>query len=204
MKALLIVDVQYDFLPGGALAVRDGDQVIPIINALQPKFDLIVATQDWHPADHGSFAVNHPGTRPGEIIKLSGADQVLWPAHCVQGSEGADFHQDLDRSRWKRVFQKGTNRLVDSYSGFYDNNRMGDTGLSDFLKKERVTQVFVAGLATDYCVKFTVLDSLSEGFDTFLIEDATKGVNLSEQDSNNAITEMKMAGAKIIQSRLVG
>lgn len=204
MKALIIVDVQYDFLPGGALAVSNGDQVIPVINAIQPLFDLIVATQDWHPLDHGSFAANHPGTQPGEVIKLSGLDQVLWPVHCVQGSEGADFHRDLDRSRWMRVFQKGTNRMVDSYSGFYDNNRMGDTGLADFLKNEQVRDVFVVGLATDYCVKFTVLDALSEGFETWLIVDGTKGVNLSEGDTLQAIEEMKKAGANIIESGSIG
>ncbi|MCC5936632.1 MAG: bifunctional nicotinamidase/pyrazinamidase [Lunatimonas sp.] len=203
MQALIIVDVQYDFLPGGALAVRDGDKVIPVINSIQPKFDLIVATQDWHPADHGSFAANHPGTHPGEVIKLSGVDQVLWPVHCVQGSEGAGFHRDLDQSRWTKVFQKGTNRMVDSYSGFYDNNRMGDTGLAGFLKQERVNEVFVVGLATDYCVKFTVIDALLEGFDTWVVVDATKGVNLSEQDSLLAIDEMIQAGAQVIESRSV-
>jgi nicotinamidase/pyrazinamidase len=202
-RALIIVDVQNDFLSGGALAVQDGDQVIPVINALQAKFGLIVATQDWHPADHGSFAVNYPGKVPGQFVDLAGIDQVLWPVHCVQGSTGADFHPDLAQTHWKKVFKKGVNPQVDSYSGFYDNNRMGDTGLADFLKEQGTEEVFVVGIATDYCVKFTVLDALSEGFATWLVEDAVRGVNLEKDDSIKAIQAMERAGAKIIQSGLI-
>ncbi|WP_114748866.1 bifunctional nicotinamidase/pyrazinamidase [Pleomorphovibrio marinus] len=200
MKALLVVDVQYDFLPGGSLAVPDGDKVIPVINRIQDKFDIVVATQDWHPKNHGSFASNHQGKKAGDFVKLSGEDQILWPDHCVQGTPGAQIHHDLKRKSWKKVFQKGTNPVVDSYSGFYDNNRGEDTGLATYLKEHGVEEVFVTGLAADYCVKFTVMDAIKEGFETNLVEDATKGVNLSSGDTERAFTEMEKAGAKIIDS----
>ncbi len=200
MEALLIIDVQNDFLPDGALAVPDGDQVIPIINQLQKRFDLIIATQDWHPANHGSFAANHEGKKPGDMVLLSGVSQMLWPVHCVQDSPGADFHPSLDREKWSRVFRKGTNPLVDSYSGFFDNNRMEDTGLSSYLRQNGIDTVYVTGLATDYCVKFTVLDALNEGFTTLLVGDATKGVNIATDDSDQAIREMAKAGARIVSS----
>ncbi|MCS5489243.1 bifunctional nicotinamidase/pyrazinamidase [Algoriphagus limi] len=198
--ALIIVDVQYDFLPGGALAVSEGHQIIPIINKIQSQFDLIVATQDWHPAEHLSFAANHPGKNPGEVIDLDGISQVLWPVHCVQGSKGAEFHQDLDKSNWKAIFQKGMNPRVDSYSGFFDNSRRGDTGLADFLRKEGVERIFVCGLAQDYCVKFTALDGQSLGFETYLIQDATKAVNLDANDGEKALQEMKSKGIQLIDS----
>ncbi|WP_143961475.1 bifunctional nicotinamidase/pyrazinamidase [Litoribacter populi] len=200
MKALVIVDVQYDFLPGGALAVKDGDKIIPVINSLQPKFDLIVATQDWHPADHGSFASNHPGKNVGDITQLGGVDQILWPVHCVQESRGAEFHADLGTSNWTKVFRKGTDKEVDSYSGFYDNNRQQDTGLADFLKNKGVYEVVIVGLAADYCVKFTVLDAIQEGFETTLVKDATMAVNIQEGDFDKALQEMHQAGAQIILS----
>lgn len=198
MKALIIVDVQNDFIPGGALAVKEGDQVVPIINELQQKFDFIVATQDWHPADHGSFAANHSNKKIGEFIDLNGVQQILWPVHCVQETTGAEFHPDLKTEKWKAVFKKGTNPKVDSYSGFFDNNRMGDTGLSAFLNENGIEEVFVCGLATDYCVKFTVLDAISEGFKTTLIADATRAVNLQENDDLKAIKEMSASGAKVV------
>jgi nicotinamidase/pyrazinamidase len=198
MKALIIVDVQNDFIPGGALAVKEGDQVVPIINELQQKFDFIVATQDWHPADHGSFAANHSNKNIGEFIDLNGVQQILWPVHCVQETKGVEFHPDLKTEKWKAVFKKGTNPKVDSYSGFFDNNRMGDTGLSSFLQENGIEEVFVCGLATDYCVKFTVLDAISEGFKTTLIADATRAVNLQENDDIKAIKEMSASGAKVV------
>lgn len=198
MKALIIVDVQNDFIPGGALAVKEGDQVVPIINELQQKFDFIVATQDWHPAEHGSFAANHSNKNIGEFIELNGVQQILWPVHCVQETIGAEFHPDLKTEKWKAVFKKGTNPKVDSYSGFFDNNRMGDTGLSSFLKENGIEEVFVCGLATDYCVKFTVLDAISEGFKTTLIADATRAVNIQENDDLKAIKEMSASGAKVV------
>lgn len=201
MKALIIVDVQNDFIPGGALAVRDGDKIVPIINELQSKFDFIVATQDWHPSNHGSFADNHEGKNIGEFIDLNDVNQILWPVHCVQRSHGAEFQKNLNRDKWKAVFQKGTNPLVDSYSGFFDNNKQGDTGLSAYLKSHAVDEVYICGLATDYCVKFTVLDSLSEGFKTYLVSDATKAVNIDPNDFDLALEEMNAAGAAIITSR---
>ncbi len=203
MKALIIVDVQNDFIPGGALAVKEGDQIVPIINQLQEKFDFIVATQDWHPADHGSFAANHPDKQIGEFIDLNGVSQILWPVHCVQGSEGAEFHRDLKKDHWKAIFQKGMNPQVDSYSGFFDNNRQGDTGLSKFLKEHGVKEIFVCGLAEDYCVKFTVLDGLEEGFKVHLILDATRAVNIHPDDFSKAMIEMENAGAVITHSESI-
>jgi len=202
-SVLLIVDVQNDFLPGGALEVNHGDEVVSIINALQEKFDFIVATQDFHPANHGSFAANHAGKSVGEMIELNGLSQILWPVHCVQGSEGAEFHKELNPTKWKAIFQKGKNPAVDSYSGFFDNARRGDTGLGDFLQNEGIMNVFVTGLAQDYCVKFTVLDSVSLGFKTFLITDATKAVNLSPEDGEKALVEMKDAGVICIESAAI-
>ncbi len=198
--ALIIVDVQNDFIPGGALAVKEGDQVVPVINSLQHKFETVVATQDFHPANHGSFAANHPGKTPGEFIDLNGLTQILWPVHCVQGSKGAEFCKDLKKESWVGTFQKGMNPDVDSYSGFYDNARRGDTGLGDFLKKKGIKTVFVAGLALDYCVKFTALDAISLGFETYLIVDATRAVNLQPTDGDLAIQEMESGGVKIIYS----
>jgi nicotinamidase/pyrazinamidase len=200
MKALVIVDVQNDFIPGGALAVKEGDTIIPVINALQQKFDFVVATQDWHPSDHGSFAANHQGKEIGEFIDLNGVQQILWPVHCVQESEGAEFHPELNQEKWLAIFQKGTNPLVDSYSGFFDNNRQGDTGLSAYLKNKGINEIYVCGLATDYCVKFTVMDGLSEGYKTYLVADATKAVNLSPNDYEIAIEEMAQSGAIIVHS----
>lgn len=200
MKALLIIDIQNDFLPGGALAVDQGDQVIPIINELQGKFDLIVGSQDWHPADHGSFAANHIWTKPYQVIDLDGLEQTLWPIHCVQNSWGANFAKAIQREKWDRIFQKGSNPKVDSYSAFFDNGRREDTGLSSYLKEKGVIDVFICGLATDYCVKFSTLDALSEGFKTTLIADACRGVNISPEDSHQAIEEMKAAGAEVVMS----
>lgn len=199
--ALLLVDVQHDFLPGGALAVPQGDEILPIIAGLQPMFDCIIATQDWHPAHHGSFAANHPGTHPGQQIQLEGLSQILWPVHCVQGTPGADFPITLDQSRWNAIFQKGKNPLVDSYSGFFDNARRGDTGLGDYLKQQGIRRVFVAGLALDYCVKFTAMDAVSLGFETLLLTDATRAVNLQPEDGQRALEEMNAAGIHCLESK---
>ena len=201
MKALILVDLQNDFCPGGALAVSEGDEVIPVANSLQPKFELVVATQDWHPADHGSFATNHEGTKPGDVIDLDGLEQVLWPTHCVQGTPGAELHPELDRDRIARVFQKGTDPAVDSYSGFFDNGLRRATGLGDYLKEKGVAEVHVCGLATDYCVKFTALDAVRLGFKTFLIEDACRGVDLKPGDVGKAVAEMRGAGVKAVAAR---
>ena len=200
MNALILVDIQNDFVPGGALAVPEGDAIVPLVNRLQPRFDLVVATQDWHPADHGSFAANCPGRQPGEVIDLQGLPQILWPAHCVQGTPGADFVPGLNRERWDRVFVKGTDPAIDSYSGFFDNGHRQATGLGEYLREKGVTDVYVVGLATDYCVKFTALDALQLGFRVHLIEDACRGVNLQPGDVDRAIAEMRGAGVTIKHS----
>ena len=204
MKALVIADVQNDFCPGGALAVPEGDQVIPIINRIQPWFDLVVATQDWHPANHGSFAANHPGRRPGEQIELAGRPQILWPVHCVQGTPGAEFHPALDRSQIVRVFRKGVDPRIDSYSGFFDNGHNASTGLGEFLAERGATAVYVCGLTTDYCVKFTALDSVGLGFPTRLVEDACRGVEIRKGDVQEALRQMQEQGVAVIRSNELG
>ncbi|HEY5892313.1 MAG TPA: bifunctional nicotinamidase/pyrazinamidase [Chthoniobacterales bacterium] len=198
MRALIIVDLQNDFVEGGALAVPEGETLVPLINKLQPDYDLVVATQDWHPADHGSLVTNHPGHQPGDVIDLNGLPQILWPAHCVQGTAGADFVPGLDQDRWAAVFRKGTDPGIDSYSGFFDNGRRKATGLGDYLKDRGVTEVHVLGLATDYCVKFTALDAASLGFKTALIRKASRGVNLQPGDVDRAIEEMRAAAVEIL------
>jgi nicotinamidase/pyrazinamidase len=197
VQALLIIDVQNDFLPGGALAVPDGDAVIAPLNAAMADFDLVVATQDWHPADHGSFAVHHPGHQPGEIIALHGLAQVLWPAHCVQGSAGAAFADALAISALAATFRKGADPTVDSYSAFFDNGHRNPTGLADYLRERGVTALTVGGLATDYCVKFTVLDALAEGFAVTVLTAACRAVDLQPGDGERALAEMAAAGATL-------
>lgn len=201
MKALILVDLQYDFCPNGALPVEGGDQLIPVANELMPFFDLVVATQDWHPANHGSFAANHPWRKPGQVIELNGLSQILWPIHCVQGSFGAEFVQGLDLDSIDKVFAKGTDEGIDSYSGFFDNGHRKSTGMGDFLKEKDVKEVYVMGLAADYCVKFTALDAIGLGFDTYLISDATRGVNMNPNDVEDAFQEMKEKGIKFITSK---
>ena len=184
--ALIIVDVQNDFCPGGSLAVEQGDQTVPIINRLQGEFDLVVATQDWHPQNHSSFKSNSP--------------DGIWPDHCVQGTAGAELVSALDTTRIARVFRKGTDIEIDSYSGFFDNDHRHSTGLGEFLREQEITDVFVVGLATDYCVKFTALDAAGEGFTTTLIVDATRGVEVEPGDVERAIQEMRDAGVKVVES----
>jgi nicotinamidase/pyrazinamidase len=200
MKALLIVDLQNDFCPGGALAVREGDRIVPLANRLQRHFDLVVATQDWHPAGHGSFAANHPGRRPGETVELAGMPQILWPVHCVQETPGADFHPKLSRARFSHIVRKGTDPAIDSYSGFFDNGRRKATGLGDYLKQQHVEEVFICGLTTDYCVRFTALDAVALGFRTHVIADACRGVNLHPGDAERALDALRAAGVRVIQS----
>ena len=204
MEALIVVDIQNDFIPGGALAVPGGDEVIPLVNRLQARFELIVATRDWHPSDHGSFAANHPGKRVGDSIELAGLRQTLWPVHCVQNTPGADFAPGLDGGRWAKVVLKGTDAGIDSYSGFYDNGHRMATGLGDYLKQKGVGTVFVAGLATDYCVKFTALDARALGFVTFVVRDCCRGVDLNPGDVEGAVDEMRAAGVGIVDSTEVG
>ena len=195
--ALILVDLQNDFLPGGALAVPYGDAVIPLANSLIRDFDLVVATQDWHPADHVSFAANHPGRNPYEVVSVAGVPQTLWPAHCVQWTGGACLAPGLDSSRITRVFPKGTDRSIDSYSGFFDNGRRRATGLAEWLRGRSVSDLVICGLATDYCVRATVLDAVSEGFRVRLIAEACRGVNVTPGDDTRAIDEMKRAGVVV-------
>jgi nicotinamidase/pyrazinamidase len=200
MRALLLVDIQNDFLPGGALGVPDGDQVVPVANRLQGEFNLVVASQDWHPADHGSFAANHPGKQPGEVIELNGLQQILWPVHCVENTPGAAFAPGLDTRRVARIFHKGTDPDIDSYSALFDNGHRKATGLGDYLKAQGVTDLFMAGLATDYCVKYTSLDAVKLGFRVHVIEEGCRGVNLKPGDVAAAMAEMQKAGVEIIRS----
>jgi nicotinamidase/pyrazinamidase len=199
-----LVDLQNDFCPGGALAVPQGDQVIDVANRMQTYFDLVVATQDWHPPGHGSFAASHEGKSPGEVIDLHGIEQVLWPEHCVAGAPGASFVDGLKRDKIAHVFQKGTDPGIDSYSGFYDNDHRKGTGLAEYLREREVTDVYVMGLATDYCVKFTALDARREGFATYVIENGCRGVELHPGDVDEAIAEMRRAEVVVLHSGQVG
>ncbi|CAN5473504.1 bifunctional nicotinamidase/pyrazinamidase [soil metagenome] len=203
MKALIIVDLQNDFVKGGALAVPEGEEIVPLINKIQEHFDLILATQDWHPEDHGSHANNHEDAKPGDVVVLAGRPQILWPAHCVQETRGADFVPGLNRDRWAAVFQKGAVRHIDSYSGFFDNGGEHATGLGNYLKERGATDVYVLGLATDYCVKFTALDAVELGFRTYLILDACRGVELKPGDVLAAIDEMRRAGVDVVTAKEV-
>ncbi len=197
MDALLIVDVQNDFMPGGALGVEDGNAIIPIVNRLMERHDLVVATKDWHPANHMSFAVRHEGKHVGDMVQLNGLPQVLWPIHCVQHTRGSEFAPGLEINDIDKTFYKGTDPLIDSYSGFFDNGHRQKTGLEDYLRSEGVTTLHIAGLATDYCVKYTTLDALNLGFKTHVIRNACRAVNLEEGDEQMAIREMEEAGAFI-------
>lgn len=203
MKALIIVDVQNDFLPGGALAVNKGDEIIPVVNNLQQSnyFDLIIATQDWHPKDHGSFASNHPGKKPFDKTILSGLEQILWPDHCVQGTEGAEFSKLLDVKNIEAIFRKGIDKNIDSYSGFFDNGKLKNTGLASYLKGRNVDEVFVVGLAGDFCVFFTAMDAIDTGFKTTLIEDATRSID--DNSFQNCVKLLKSKGGKVIISNSI-
>ncbi len=198
MKALLIVDIQNDFLPGGPLGVPQGDDIIPVVNKLQKYFRLVVATQDWHPEGHGSFASAHEGKQPLEKTTLEGIEQVLWPDHCVQETPGAEFPKTLDQKPIEAIFRKGLEENIDSYSGFYDNGKKKSTGLADYLKGKGVKEVFVTGLAGDFCVSFTMLDALDEGFETWLVEDATRPIDADGfEKMKQKFTEK---GGKLIRS----
>ncbi|MFI5391380.1 MAG: bifunctional nicotinamidase/pyrazinamidase [Bacteriovoracales bacterium] len=202
MKALLVVDIQNDFLLGGALAVPKGDEIIPLINSLMEKFELVFATQDFHPKGHKSFA-SYYGKKPGDIVPLGKTQQILWPDHCVQGTKGADFSKKLNQKKIIKIFQKGTDPNIDSYSGFFDNDHINSTGLSDYLKSKGITEIYIAGLATDYCVKYTTLDGLKLGFKMTIIKDACRGINLNPGDVEKTLEELEKKGAKITQSNLI-
>ena len=175
---LLLVDIQLDFCPGGALAVTDGDSIIPPINQLATRFQHVVLTQDWHPADHLSFASQHPGRRPYDTIETSYGPQTLWPDHCVQGSPGAQFHPALDIPNPSLILRKGIHREVDSYSAFYENDHQTPTGLADWVRDRGIQRIFVAGLALDFCVRYTAADGAGCAFKVLVIEDACRPVNL--------------------------
>ena len=197
MNALLLIDIQNDFLPGGALAVNRGDEVVAVANRLMPQYELVVATQDWHPAEHESFASKHPGKKVGEIKQVHGLKQILWPDHCVEGTPGANLAGGLNQKRIHHVIQKGTDPTIDSYSGFFDNARRKTTGLAAYLRRHGVDEVHVMGLATDYCVRATVLDGLDLGFRVVLLTEGIRGVDLQAGDCQRAIEEMRVAGAII-------
>lgn len=199
MKALLIIDVQNDFCPGGNLAVPDGDTVVPIINTLIDRFDIIIQTQDWHPSDHSSFASNHPEKNPYETVELAYGTQVLWPDHCIQNSKGAEFHPKLNTKKTQVIIRKGFRKDIDSYSTFYENDKITTTGLRGYLKERGVKELFVTGLATDFCVKWSILDGLEAGFKMFLVQDAVKGIDLNGS-LQIALDEMKEKGAVFVTS----
>jgi nicotinamidase/pyrazinamidase len=200
MNALIIVDLQNDFLPGGALSVPHGDEVIPIANELQQRFALVLATQDWHPPDHGSFAPNHPGKKPGDRIILDGIEQILWPVHCVQDTHGAEFAPSFDTNRIARIFHKGIDPRIDSYSTFFDNAHRRSTGLGEYLNERSVKNVYLLGLALDYCVKYSALDARQLGFSTHIIVDACRGIGLEPGDLDHALDEMKRTGTILLES----
>jgi len=195
-QALLIIDVQNDFCPGGLLAVNDGDAVVPTINAMQADFPLVVATQDWHPADHSSFAANHDGADPFSSVEMPYGTQVLWPVHCVQGSEGAAFHPDLALDRASLVIRKGTDPALDSYSAFFENDRKTPTGLAGYLRDKGVTALTLAGLATDFCVGWSALDARRLGFDVTLATNACRAIDL-DGSLEAAMAAMRDAGVEI-------
>lgn len=199
-SALILIDLQNDFCKSGSLAVPDGDSVIPLANQLQPCFDLVIATQDWHPGDHISFASNHPGKKIGDMIEVNGVKQVLWPDHCVQGTKGAELHPHLTRTAIHKIFLKGNDKYIDSYSAFYDNAHLRDTGLADYLKDNDIQDVYFMGLATDYCVKYSCMDSAQLGFNTYVIADACRGVELHPGDIDKALAEMRNEGVKMVRS----
>ncbi|MCB1110788.1 MAG: bifunctional nicotinamidase/pyrazinamidase [Chlamydiia bacterium] len=191
--ALLVVDLQYDFMPGGALAVKGGDEVVPLINALMGNFDYTIASQDWHPERHVSFATTH-GKIAGESIEIDGVKQELWPIHCVQNTHGASLVEELKKDPIDHYFRKGIDRETDSYSAFFDNGKKRETGLDAFLKEHEVTKLYIAGLTTDFCVKYSALDALELGYEVIVIADACRAVF----DKKDALKEMQQAGAEIV------
>lgn len=197
-RALIVIDVQNDFCPGGALAVAEGDSVVPRINAMMAEAGTVVLTQDWHPAGHGSFASSHEGKAPMETITLPYGEQVLWPDHCVQGSTGAAFHPGLHIDLADLILRKGTNPAIDSYSAFFENDRSTPTGLDGWLRTRGITTVTLAGLATDFCVQFSALDAVRLGFETEVALDACRGIDLNGS-MEAALTAMRAAGVTLTE-----
>jgi nicotinamidase/pyrazinamidase len=198
--ALLVIDVQIDFCPEGALAVPRGDEVVPVINRVMDRFDTVVATQDWHPPDHVSFASNHAGRNPFDIVQLEKNEQVLWPDHCIRGSPGAALHPDLDQQGLHLILRKGLRPELDSYSAFFENDRLTSTGLGGLLHELGVTRVFLCGLAADVCVYFSAMDALRYGYSTFVLEDGIRGVDVPVGNIGRTREEMERAGACFIGS----
>lgn len=198
MKALLIIDIQNDFLPKGSLAVEKGDEIIPTVNRIQNKFDLIIATQDWHPENHKSFALNHPNKDVFDVMNLNGLEQVLWPNHCIQETFGAEFSSELNSKNISAIIRKGMNSEIDSYSGFFDNGKQNNTGLLGLLNDKKVSDVYVCGLAADYCVYYTAKDAVENGFKTYYIEDATKAI--AQENYQNCKEELRSLGVVFVNS----
>jgi len=198
MKTLIIVDLQNDFVPGGALAVPEGDQIIPVVNRIQDKFDLVIASQDWHPANHVSFASNHKNKKPLDKIEWHGTEQILWPDHCVQETWGAELHPDLNTKKVEAIFRNAMDPEIDSYSGFYDNDHEKSSGLTGFLHERKADDLYFCGLAADVCVYFSIKDALQEGFSATLIEDATRAIDADEYE--RVRKEITDKGCKIINS----
>ena len=196
---LLLIDLQYDFMPGGALAVAQGDEIVPLVNQLARRFSHVVLTQDWHPPSHVSFAANHAGRQPFEMMTLPYGEQVLWPTHCVQNTAGAALHAGLDIAHARAVIRKGHHAKVDSYSAFLEADRTTPTGLAGYLRDTGVTRVWCCGLATDYCVAWSALDARAAGFEVAVIEDATRAIDLNGS-LDNAWREMRAAGVERVQS----
>jgi len=199
-RVLLVVDVQNDFCPGGSLAVEQGDEVVPVINGIMPKFDRVVATQDWHPRDHVSFASTHPGRKVLDVVNADGIEQVLWPDHCIQGTRGAELHPRLEVGRIELVLRKGMRRRLDSYSVFFENDHVTDTGLRWYLQGMGVDTVFVCGLTTDYCVRASALDARRLGLSVTVIRDACRGVDFPKGSIEKSIMEMEKAGVRLADS----
>ncbi|HKL14881.1 MAG TPA: bifunctional nicotinamidase/pyrazinamidase [Balneolaceae bacterium] len=199
MKALLIVDLQNDFCEGGALEVPGGSSIVPTVNTLIDSFDAVIQTQDWHPSGHASFASHHEGKNPYDTIEMDYGTQVLWPDHCVRGSKGAEFHPDLNTTKSQVIIRKGFRPEIDSYSAFFENDHKTKTGLTGYLKTRGITDLYMVGLATDFCVKWSVTDGLKEGFNVFIVEDAVKGIDI-DGSVNEAWDEMKSEGVSIVQS----
>lgn len=200
MKALVIVDMQNDFMPGGALGVPTANEIVPIINALIAKFPLVVATIDWHPPDHVSFFSSHPGKKAGDVVKVGDSDQILWPVHCVRNTHGAKFTPSLDNSNFASIFDKGSDKNMDSYSVFFDNVHRRATGLDEYLISRGVNEIYLAGLTTEYCVFYSAMDALELGFTVYVIVDACRPINLDPGDEQCALEAMVAKGVKIIKS----
>lgn len=196
-QALLIADVQNDFCPDGALGVPEGDQIVPLVNDLAARFDCVLLTQDWHPPGHHSFASQHAGKKPLETVQMDYGEQVLWPDHCVQGSEGARFHPDFDTRPAQLIVRKGFRPEIDSYSAFYENDHATSTGLAGYLRERAIERLYVCGLAADFCVKWSALDARKEGFETFVVEDATRGIDVDDSLAE-AWREMDEAGVQVV------